>query len=409
MIASSTAPGFLVSEGSDSSPLSLYLHIPFCDWKCTYCDFNSYAGMDDLIPAFVTALAREIRLWGDVLGRRSVQTVFFGGGTPSLLSTPDLDTLMTAVRCSFALEEGAEVTLEGNPGTVDRGKLTGFRSCGINRVSFGVQSFDPLELKFLTRIHDADAARKAYTDARDAGFENVNLDFIFGLPGQTEASWRRTLDEAIALQPEHLSLYILTVEESTPLGQQVAKGAVGEANPDTVAALYEWTCERMGKGGYAQYEISNWSLDGRTCRHNLVYWENRDYLGVGPGAHSHLGATRFAVIRSPRAYVRQMTADEAARVPFSIHDSVEHQDSAAEMTDSAWLGLRLNRGLDLAGFKVRFGESFDSAFPGVAARYEGQGLLERDGDRLRLTARGRLMSNEVFADLVAVSDAVQTA
>ncbi|MEX2237425.1 MAG: radical SAM family heme chaperone HemW [Dehalococcoidia bacterium] len=382
-------------------PLSLYLHIPFCDWKCTYCDFNSYAGLDDLIPAFTRALLREIEISGPRVAGRPVETIFFGGGTPSLLPIADLEQILGRIRDSFGVTENAEISLEANPGTVDREKLEAMRGAGINRLSFGVQSFDDAELKFLTRIHDAETAMRAYEDARAAGFDNINLDFIFGLPGQTQESWQHTLDRAIELRPEHLSLYILTVEDNTPLGHDVARGRVAEADPDFVAGLYESTCGLMSRAGYEQYEISNWSLPGRQCRHNLTYWRNGDYLGLGPGAHAHVDGKRFAVVRSPQKYIRTMGI-EAGAFPLGIHEQVEEVSAADDMADSAWLALRLNEGLDLQEFAGRHGREFAEAFPG-AARYIDEGLLERVDGRLRLTARGRLLSNEVFAALVGGS------
>lgn len=399
-MTATAAPAAPTTFHETDGGLSLYLHIPFCDWKCIYCDFNSYAGLDDLMPAFSNAMLREMDLWRPLVTRRTVETIFLGGGTPSLLPIEDLERIISRLDESFAISKSAEISLEANPGTVDLEKLRRIRNAGVNRLSFGVQSFDDSELKFLTRIHDAATARRAYADARRAGFDNINLDFIFGLPGQTSASWGKTLDEAIDLRPEHLSLYILTVEDSTPLGRDVAKGVVHEADPDLVAELYESTCGAMGGAGYEQYEISNWSLPGRECRHNLVYWRNGDYLGMGPGAHSHLNTQRFAVARSPQRYIRALSA-EKGEFPFSIHEQVETQSPGAEASDTAWLGLRLNDGLNLDEFERRFGRGFDETFPGVIARCSAQGLLEADNACLRLTAKGRLLSNEVFAALVS--------
>jgi oxygen-independent coproporphyrinogen-3 oxidase len=380
-------------------PLSLYLHVPFCDWKCTYCDFNSYAGLEDLIPPFIEALEQEIELWAPMAEGRTIETIFFGGGTPSLLGVDQVERILATIWARFQVSMEPEVSLEANPGTVDIEKLRGLREVGVTRLSFGVQSFDAGELKFLTRIHDAETARRTYKDAREAGFDNINLDFIFGLPGQTADSWQRTLDEAIALRPEHLSLYILTVEENTPLGHDVVRGLVREADPDFVAELYGLTERRMADAGYRQYEISNWSLPGRQCRHNLNYWRNGEWLALGPGAHSHFDGNRFAVVRSPQRYIRAM-AEEAGKFPFAVHEQVEEQSLEDEMADTAWLGLRLNEGLDLEQFELRFCLAFGDAFPELIARFAPQGLLQEVNGRLTLTNRGRLLSNEVFAALV---------
>jgi oxygen-independent coproporphyrinogen III oxidase len=443
----------MVGLKQQSRPLSIYIHVPFCDWKCTYCDFNSYAGIDDLIPSFVESLLGEIDLWtasakgiayrsaegagvllseerpssgeetpapsGFALADRTIPTIFFGGGTPSLLPVGDIELILARLREHFVVAADTEITMEANPGTVDAEKLRGCRAAGINRLSIGVQSLQEDELRFLTRIHDADSARRAYRDARAAGFDNINLDFIFGLPGQTLESWRRTLDEAVEMRPEHLSLYILTVEENTPLGHDVSRGLVHEADPDAVAALYEWTCEHMSSAGYKQYEISNWSLPGRPCRHNLNYWHNGDYLGLGPGAHSHLmssgarkgrgrepetcsgpSGVRFAVVRSPQRYIKQVADSESPTFPFSFHKQVEEQTLMQEMADTAWLALRLNEGLNVREFDARFGINFADSFADVALPFVQQGLLERVDGCLRLTDRGRLLSNEVFAAFV---------
>lgn len=389
---------------SADAPLSLYLHIPFCDHKCSYCDFNSYAGLDDLMPAYTDALVREVGRWGDELGRRLVPTVFFGGGTPSLLPIPLLARVLAAAQAAFAFSADAEITLEANPGTVDQAYFVGLRGLGVNRVSLGVQSFEDEELRVLDRIHDGTTARAAYAAARAAGFENINLDLIFGLQGQGLAGWRRTLEGAVALAPEHLSLYALTVEEGTGLAAQVARGLAPAPDPDVQAALYEYTVERLARAGYEQYEISNWSRPGLACRHNLVYWRDGEWLGLGAGAHSHLGSTRFAVVRSPAGYIRQMAAaappgptafDRMPQVVFR-----EEVEPAIERADAAMLALRLVAGLDEAAFACRFGMTPDAAFGEALTESERLGLVERRGGVTALTPGGRLLANEVFVRLL---------
>ncbi|RME57127.1 MAG: radical SAM family heme chaperone HemW, partial [Caldilineae bacterium] len=269
-------------------PLGLYIHIPFCIQKCPYCDFNTYAKLEHLHQAFVDALCREMAQWAERLPTRRIATVFVGGGTPTVLSPGQLIQILDTVRELFRLEPGHEITCEANPGAVDREKFAVLRSLGVNRLSMGVQSFQPEELAFLGRAHSVEDVYAAYTAARAAGFDNINLDFIFGLPEQPPENWAATLEEALALAPEHLSLYSLIVEPNTPLHHWVEGGRVPSPDEDEAAAHYEWAMERLGRAGYVHYEVSNWARDeigqGRTphraCRHNLIYWRNGAYLGV---------------------------------------------------------------------------------------------------------------------------------
>jgi oxygen-independent coproporphyrinogen-3 oxidase len=390
-------------------PLSLYIHIPFCDHKCSYCDFNSYAGLERLMPAFTDALVHELRVWSAEIRGRPVPTVFFGGGTPSLMPLPSLERILAALHEEYALERDAEITLEANPGTVDEDYLCGLRGLGVNRLSIGVQSLDDGELRALDRIHDAATALRAFEAARAAGFDNVNLDLIFGIAGQTSAGWEATLTRALALAPEHLSLYALTIEEGTPLAAQIARGLAPEPDGDLQAAMYERTEDLLAAAGYEHYEISNWCRPGRACRHNLVYWQDGDWLGVGPGAHSHLDGRRFAVMRSPGGYIR--SAMQAPRPGVSPRERMpqidfeECPDAATARADAAILALRLARGLDGADFERRFGVTLREAFGDALAESEALGLVEWDGPVVQLTRRGRLLSNEVFVRLLEQTNA----
>lgn len=398
--------------------LSLYLHVPFCALKCRYCDFNSYAGMEDLVAPFVDALVAETRLWGEVVGREwVVETVYFGGGTPSLLRIEDLERIIGSIWQAFAVAPGAEVSLEANPGTVDKGYLRGLLGVGVNRLSIGVQSFCDDELRALDRLHTAEEAHQAFWAAREAGFRSVNLDLIYGLPEQTLERWEMSLEEAIALAPDHLSLYALTVEEGTKLAYDVAQGNAPLPDPDVQAAMYEWSSDRLAAAGYGQYEISNWARPGHQCRHNLTYWRNGWWLGLGPGAHSHWALRpeeedyRFANVYSPRAYVRRVGGwertggtgpDGTAGVLAAMRQIgwVEAQTREVAMSDTAILALRLNEGLDAGEFRRRFGvepaDVFGEGLSGMAAA----GLVEMDGGRIRLTRKGRLLANEVFVRLL---------
>lgn len=399
------------------APLSLYVHVPFCSLKCAYCDFNSYAGIGDLIPSFVNAVISEAAAWAPIAKGRPVETVFFGGGTPTLMP-PELNArILTALRDRFGLADDTEVSIEANPGTVDQEHLEALIEAGFNRISFGVQSFDDADLLFLDRVHCARDAEECVHWAKGAGFQRVSIDLIFGLPGQSPESWIENVERALALDPGHISAYALTIEDGTRLAYDVAHGHVPEPDPDLQADMYERASERLATAGYRQYEISNWARPGEECQHNLVYWRDGEWLGLGPGAHSHWGGLRFANVYSPRRYIELVNTAGAAhdcpttgevlgampQVAFS-----ERQPRHVQVADTAILGLRLNEGLDLAEFRDRIGESFESAFPGVLDELAPSGLLERVGDRLRLTGRGRLLANEVFVRLLPGSaEAVQ--
>ena len=384
---------------------SLYVHVPFCRSKCAYCDFNSYAGQEGLIPAYVDALLREAAAWSEAAAE-TLDTVYLGGGTPSLLPLSQMQRLMTGLRGSFTFAEDAEVSLEANPESVDLPNLRGLRELGFNRLSIGVQSFDDRELRFLGRVHDAATAEAAYAAARQAGFANVSLDLIFGLPGQRPAQWRRSLEKALSLEPEHLSLYALTVEEETPLAKRIAAGESRAPDEDAQAEMYARSAERLAGAGYEHYEISNWARPGRRCRHNLTYWQSDPYLGLGAGAHSYLGDCRFADEKRPDRYIERVTAltpskgradgppvdpAEMPQVTF-----IERLDAATALADAVILRLRLTEGISLEAFEQRSGTDLEERYSGEIADLSALGLLERVDGFLRLTERGLLLANEAF-------------
>jgi oxygen-independent coproporphyrinogen-3 oxidase len=386
-------------------PISLYVHIPFCTAKCGYCDFNSYARQEHLIPAYGETLLREAQLWRSAAAGRPVATVFFGGGTPSLMPLEEMRRLMEGLRASFDVATDAEVSLEANPGSIDEPYLRGLLDLGFNRLSLGVQSFHDDELRALDRLHSAEDARRAVRAARAAGFSNVNLDLIFGLPEQPMERWGRSVEEALAFAPEHLSLYALTVEEGTPLARNVARGRTPAPDPDAQADQYEWTQERLKRAGYEHYEISNWARPGCRCRHNLTYWECREYLGLGAGAHSYLNGVRFAAAKLPAQYQALVEeswceAGEGGATPMRQVVSGETITPELAMADALILGLRLVEGVSVEGYRGRFGVDALEAFGDALAEPFAWGLLETRDGRLRLTQRGRLLSNEVFVLLL---------
>jgi oxygen-independent coproporphyrinogen-3 oxidase len=379
---------------------ALYLHIPFCHTRCHYCDFNTYAGILPMREPYVRALLREIALAGEMARRedgelRRSRTIFFGGGTPSLLTVAQVARLLDACRASFAVDEDAEITLEANPGTLDRNQLTGLRAAGVNRLSLGSQSFDAHLLKTLGRIHSPDEIEQALCFARAAGFTSINLDFMFGLPEQTMRHWQTTLDRALSLRPEHFSLYSLIIEEGTPFYTWVQQGQIIPGDEDLCADMYEYADERLQNAGYVNYEISNWALPGHESRHNLTYWRNLPYLGLGAGAHSFYAGKRFSNERDPQRYIDLL---KQQRLPIAESEMV---DRAQEMSETAFLALRTAQGLHLPTFEERFSIPF-AAFAGERLRpVEAAGLLEyADGEWLRLSKRGRLLGNEVFMRLL---------
>ncbi len=390
-------------------PIGLYLHIPFCTAKCGYCDFNSYAGHEHLIPSYSGTLLKEASLWRDAVGARPVETIFFGGGTPSLNPVADMDAILRGLREMFDVEDSAEVALEANPGSLSEDYLRGLRDAGFNRLSIGIQSFDDEELVALDRIHTAAEADEAYAAARAAGFENVNLDLIYGLPEQSLTGWQRNVERALSLGPEHLSMYALTVEEGTPLARDVARGRVAAPDPDLQADMYEWTEARMSHEGFEHYEISNWARPGRRCLHNLVYWQNREYLGLGAGAHSFLDGVRFSTALLPNRYAELVDESVALRDEGS---SAMRQVVSAEtitpklsMSDTLILGLRLAEGVSLDAFRARHRRDIADEHSALIDEFIGYGILERTPTHLRLSARGRLLSNELFQRLLPAATA----
>ena len=387
--------------------ISLYVHIPFCQTKCPYCDFNTYAGIETLIPDYTRALIAEICHWGALLGRPRVGTIFFGGGTPSYVPGQAIDSILEAVRGAFQVMPGAETTMEANPGDLSGERLSSLPQRGINRLSIGVQSLDSSLLKLLGRRHSSQEAVEAFRSARRAGFANISLDLMYGIPHQTLEQWRDTLNEVLSMSPEHLSLYCLTLEEGTPMAQQVRLGEIPESDPDLAADMYLLAEELLEQAGYGHYEISNWARPSRESLHNLTYWRNQAYLGVGPGAHSYLGEWRFHNINSPREYIRRIgtvsppgssleaiSHEAIGQVPTV--ESVETIEQRLEMAETMMLGLRLEEGVSLEGFANRFDRVLLSVYADQVRELTSFGLLEQKDGVLCLTGQGRLLGNEVF-------------
>jgi oxygen-independent coproporphyrinogen-3 oxidase len=314
------------------------------------------------------------------------------------MSPGSLTQVMGAARDSFTLIPEAEISLEANPGTVDVSYLAQLRALGINRISFGVQSAVPEELALLEREHDYAAVIEAVGMSRAAGFTNLNLDLIYGVPGQTLATWQESLLAALALNPNHFSLYCLTIEPGTPMQRWLNSGRIQLPDPDLAADQYELAGELLLEHGFCHYEISNWALPGHECQHNLTYWRNQAYLGMGAGAHGHAAGYRYSVVKQPRVYIRRMQDSVPTPYPFSLALASKHLVGTAEaISDTVITQLRLlQEGLDLEAFEAKFGQTLDEAYPGLLTQLRAWGLLAASNGRLRLTTRGRFLSNQVF-------------
>jgi oxygen-independent coproporphyrinogen-3 oxidase len=389
-----------------ATPLSLYLHIPFCRSRCTYCDFNAYAGLDELISRYALALAEEVRL--TVLAR-PVHTLYFGGGTPSLTPLDDLAPILAVCRESFDVMPDAEITLEANPGTVSPAYLVGLRRLGINRLSLGVQSVHQSELNLFDRVHTFAEAAEAVRWARAAGLDNLNLDLIYGVPGQTMAMWQQSLEETLALEPDHLSAYALSLEFGTPMQAWVQRGLLPAPDSGLAADMYEWASERLEASGFVQYEISNWargSVEAHASRHNLQYWRNLPYLGFGAGAHGYADGWRYSVVRSPRAYIERIETggDEPRHASALSSPAVAERheiDRETEMGETMMMGMRLTgEGVRDCAFRARFGLGLADRYGRELRRLESLKLIEWDSAGARLTRGGRLLANRVFREFV---------
>jgi oxygen-independent coproporphyrinogen-3 oxidase len=386
------------------SRAGIYIHIPFCRARCSYCDFATGTYEGAFADRYVRAVTREIEAFGEVgvrvevedVSDAEVDTIYFGGGTPSLLSPAQVSRLLDAVRRRFNLAPDAEVTMEMNPGTVTPDGLRAFRREGVNRASFGAQTFDDGELKRLGRTHTADDTRRTLALLREAGFTNVSFDLIAGLPEQTLEAWHRNLDEALALRPEHLSLYLLEVHEGTPLADQIRQGRYAAPDQDLAAEMYRALVERTREEAYEQYEISNFCLRGRESRHNMKYWTGAPYFGFGCSAHSFDGrAVRWSNERDTSAYVSSIEEKGSA---LAAREELDAHDLSAE---ALFLGLRLlSRGVNLSEHRARFQRDVRADYAEEIERFDEAGLIELEGDVLRLTPAGALLSNEVFSAFV---------
>ena len=369
--------------------LELYIHIPFCVKKCDYCDFLSGPADAGRQREYVEALKKEIKNCKDYAAYQ-VFSVFIGGGTPSILPGEMIGEIMETVREKFELIPNAEISIEANPGTVDRKKLETYRESGMNRISFGCQSADNRELKMLGRIHTWEDFQESYQMARDTGFTNINVDLMSGLPGQTLTSWETTLRKIANLQPEHISAYSLIIEEGTPFAEK----DLNLPDEDVERAMYENTHDILASFGYQQYEISNYAKNEKECRHNLGYWKRTEYLGLGLGSSSLVNETRFSNTSDMERYLKN------SGNPESIREQQEKLQPEDQMAEYMILGLRMMKGVSVTKFKDSFGHEMYEIYGDIIEKYKRMELLEKEGDYLRFTRRGISVSNPVLADFL---------
>ena len=369
---------------AEPSAAGIYVHVPFCLTRCGYCDFNAYSGLDELKPRYLRALLGEMALAAPAWSGVEVGSVFLGGGTPTTMTPVDLGSLLAQLREAFDVASDAEITAEANPDTVDQASLAALHAGGYTRLSIGAQSFDPAVLQALERVHAPESVRRAWVAVRAAGYSNVNLDLIYGAHAETLDSWERTLDETIALAPEHVSAYALTIEPATPLGRAVARGDVPETDPDVQADMFLLACSMLGDAGYGHYEISNWAKPGYECRHNLGYWRRQPYLGLGAGAHSYRDDRRWWNVRPPEEYLATV---ERGELPVGGSETLEASDAYLE---EVFLRLRTFEGVPASWIDDDHAEPF----------LESGLLIDRDGS-LVPSDRGKLLLNELVLGLTA--------
>ena len=383
--------------------LSIYIHIPFCVRKCLYCDFLSAPASGETMEAYASCLCREIEAAGKLYPDHEVRTVFFGGGTPSILKKERICQIMEALRRAFSLAEDAEITIEVNPGTVDADKLAAYYAAGINRLSIGVQSLQENELQALGRIHSTEDFFQTYSMAIKSGFNNINVDLMSAIPEQTLESCQDTLRQLLSLDrpPSHISAYSLIIEEGTPFYENTP--VLPDEEMDRL--FYKITNDILKAAGYHRYEISNYAREGCECRHNRVYWERGEYLGFGIGAASLMQETRFSNIRDLQTYLKLLSGEAAdgpstGQLTEHLRQEVSHLTEREQMEEFMFLGLRLTEGVSKKRFFKTFGKKFTDVYPGISEKLIREGLLVQEGDRLKLTELGLDVSNRVMAEFL---------
>ncbi len=388
--------------------LGMYIHIPFCRTRCNYCDFNTYAGKEYLIDEYIECLVKEIKLLGEVCDSgSSLQSMYFGGGTPNLLKASQFDRVINEIKRKYRFYKTIEISSEANPGMLSKDYLKDLHNLGLQRLSLGMQSAHVEELKLLGRYHTFQDVVESVRTARLAGFENINIDLIYGVPRQTLEMFQESVQKALSLETEHLSIYCLTIEKGTPLERMVKTGQIPNPDADLGADMYEWVMERLEDAGFIQYEISNWAMHEKYfCVHNLLYWRNQVYLGFGAGAHSHFRGRRWANVPQIEAYIQKMQqASQAAEFSPPATEEIISLCPIDQIQETMMMGLRLvEEGVSDRDFKAKFGKHIKDLFPKEIDFLTGNDLLEEDraGNdiRYRLSQRGKMLGNPVFMRFV---------
>ena len=392
---------WLLAPAAPNAEIGVYVHIPFCAHICPYCDFNTYAGLSQLIPQYVAAVEQELALQSADFAARPATSLFLGGGTPSQLSGAQVARLVSAARAAFTFEQNAEITIETNPNDLSEAYCASLLDAGVNRLSIGAQTLDRRGLRTLGRQHETSDIMQSMTDAYRAGFRNISLDFMYGWPGQTLDRWRSDLAQILSgaeggITPQHLSLYSLIVEPGTPMADAVTRGILAPVDDDTVADFAEIGHDMLREAGWLHYEIANWAArPSFISRHNAIYWRNGDYAGIGAGAHGHRDGQRTMNQPSPQRYIAALAGAGSART------NVEHIDEPTAIGETMMLGLRLlAAGVNREAFVRRHGIDLDDLFAEPIARMQAQGLLVDDGNAIRLTERGGMLANAVAAEFL---------
>lgn len=376
--------------------LGIYIHVPFCLGKCSYCDFVSYLWEPDKVRAYLEAIIKEVKMRGKKIpgSYKQVESLYIGGGTPTCLKKEEISFVIKKCLFYFDLLPGAEISLEANPGTIGRQKLEFLNRAGVNRLSIGAQVCQGRLLKLLGRKHSFSDVQDAVRSARQAGFKNISIDLIFGIPGQTLGEWIESLQRVIELLPEHISAYGLHLSEGVPLDERIKNGELDALEEETGLKMYEKTIDVLAAAGFEHYEISNFALPGRQCRHNLLYWRNLPYLGLGPAAYSYLNNRRFGNEKSLEKYIQRINGGKSAEAES------ETLSQRIRMAETVILGLRLIKGINLNEFALRFGKRLEEVYPRQIEKFAKLKLLEYNGEIIRLTRKGLSVSNQVFVEFV---------
>lgn len=374
--------------------LGLYIHVPFCAQKCYYCDFNSYKINSNQKKEYLINIEREMKFYKDEFKDKCFDTVFFGGGTPSILTVDELQELVNNINENFNIKKDAEITIECNPGTINREKLEAMKKMGINRLSIGLQATQNYHLKSIGRIHTYEEFEKNYYDALDIGFKNINIDLMYALPNQKTQEWKDTLDKIIKLNPSHISAYSLILEEGTKLYDMYQNKEFELLDEDTDINMYNYTIDTLKRHGYNQYEISNYSKEDLECKHNIIYWKCDNYLGLGPGASGFIGDTRYSNIEDICEYnkcIMQNIRPVSEEIELTKKDKIE---------EFIFMGLRMNEGINIDVFKERFDTDFYDIYQEVMDKLIKRELVRFDGKNISLTQKGREISNSVFIEFL---------